>query len=128
MPVVFECAALAGLVLVVGRWSKVAMVQASASRILFLFSKRDPGNSPEHSNFLYLYGNHWCRVLRETDKMPHLAAHRYDLYEKSRAALLALSDVLPVALIDASGDKSEVRHAIGAALSAHECTWNLREV
>ena len=29
------------------------------SRNLLIFSKRHPENSPEKSQFLYLYGNHW---------------------------------------------------------------------
>ena len=33
-------------------------IAASASRILFITSKRDPENTPEYSQFPYLYGNH----------------------------------------------------------------------
>ena len=36
-------------------------VQASASRNILIISNKDPENSPEDWEFLYLYGNHWCR-------------------------------------------------------------------
>ena len=40
----------------------------SASRNLLIFSKRHPENSPEHSQFLNLHGNHWVWVsAAETD-------------------------------------------------------------
>jgi hypothetical protein len=64
-----------------------------------------------------------CRVLRETDRVPALAAQRYDVYDESKDALLGLSDCLPVITIDASGNINEVRHAIGTALSMHEQSW-----
>ena len=36
----------------------------SASRNLVIISKRDPENSPEFSEFLYLCGNHWAQPWR----------------------------------------------------------------
>ena len=65
----------------------------------------------------------WCR---ETDRDPELAAERYDVYEESKQALLALSDVVPVVNVDASGQINEVRHQIGTALSTYERKWNLQ--
>ena len=42
------------------RWcAELRRVMANASRIRFIFSKRDPENSPEYSYRLHLYGNHW---------------------------------------------------------------------
>ena len=41
--------------------SHVAWVTLSASRILLFISNTDPENSPEYSEFLYLYGNHRSR-------------------------------------------------------------------
>jgi hypothetical protein len=67
------------------------------------------------------------RVLRETDRVPALAAQRYDVYQESMPALLALSDALPVITIDASGNINEVRHAIGTALSMHEQSWKSQD-
>lgn len=64
-----------------------------------------------------------CREVRQTDKVPELASQRYEVYEESRAALLALGDVLPVVTIDTSGNKHDVHRAIGTALSSHELSW-----
>ena len=36
-----------------------AWARGSASRNLLIISKRDPENSPEYSEFVYLQGNHW---------------------------------------------------------------------
>ena len=37
--------------------------QASASRNLLIISNGDPENTPEYSEFLYVYENHWIRLL-----------------------------------------------------------------
>ena len=38
-------------------------MQTSASCILLIFYKRNPGNNPEYSDFLYLNGNRRCRLF-----------------------------------------------------------------
>lgn len=79
------------------------------------------------SNVKYLSVVLSCRAIRETDRVPDLAAQRYEVYKESKPALLALSDVMPVITIDASGHINEVRHAVGTALSTHERSWNLQD-
>lgn len=65
--------------------------------------------------------------MRKTDLDPKLAAQRYDVYEESKEVLLALSDVMPVVNVDASGQINEVRHQVGTALSTYEREWKLQE-
>ena len=44
------------------------MLQASASRTLLIFSKRDPENSPKYLNFLYLHGKKMLQSVRMVDR------------------------------------------------------------
>ena len=41
-------------------------VHTSASRNILIISDKDPENSPESWEFLYLYGNHWLILMRST--------------------------------------------------------------
>ena len=50
------------------------VVYIGASRNLFIMSKKDPENGPEHSQFLYLCGNYWFTYpIRGHYTVPHAA-------------------------------------------------------
>ena len=82
----------------------------SASRNLLIFSKRDPEDSPEYSEFLYLCGNHWPTVTRSG--YPRLIRSACDC----RGASVA-DDLVQLTLID--GERAETVSQ-RAPYSAHE--------